>query len=130
MIKGGQESLRTGIVLEPSDCLQIKVSGTIKMGLLTGWNGPEGSSLKWIVPKFSSFPPGALIGAVVGKDGRADYFKIGTDAGLEAQRAVRLTFFINEAILADNCGEFEITVDRERLKSLTNKVTQFVEATR
>jgi hypothetical protein len=128
VIKGGQESLRTDFELGPGDCVQIRATGTIKMGLLTGWNGPEGSSLTWIIPKTSQFPPGALIGALVGKDGETDYFLVGTDAGLQARKAGRLTFFINEAILADNGGEFSITVDRQHLKSLRNKVVRFVES--
>lgn len=127
-IKGGQDSLRTEIHLKAGDCVQIKASGTIKMGLVTGWSGPEGSSLKWIVRKTSKFPAGALIGAVVGENGGADYFLVGTDAGLEARKTGRLTFFINESILADNSGRFDISVDRLHLKSLTNKVTMFIES--
>ena len=126
LIRGGQDSLRTEIKLSPGDCIQIKATGTIKMGMLTGFNGPEGSSAKWIIPKTTSFPAGALIGAIVGDDGSAEYFLVGTDAGLEAQKAGRLTFYINEAILADNSGEFTIEIDRQHFKSLTNRVTTFV----
>lgn len=127
VIKGSQESLRTDIEVKPGECVQITASGTIKMGLAVGWNGPEGADLNWIIRRTSKFPAGALIGAIVGDDGRSMFFLVGTDAGIEADRGGRLTFFINEKILADNKGEFHINIEREQLKSIRNRVSHFID---
>jgi hypothetical protein len=117
--------MTTHIKLSKGDCIQIVASGSIKMGALTGWNGPEGSNKKWILRRWTDYPAGALIGSIKAENGREQFFLVGKDSGLEAPFDGRLVFYINEKILADNSGSFDVSVERETLKSLRNKIADF-----
>lgn len=124
-VKAGQETLATSVKLKQGDCVQIVANGSIKMGALTGWNGPEGSSAGWILKRWSDYPAGALIGSVKSESGRETFFLIGKDSGLEAPFDGRLILYVNEKILADNEGSFQVRIERQTLKSLRNRIERF-----
>ena len=118
VISGDQDALFTDIELSPGDSLVITASGKIRMGGLVSWNGPEGSTSKLILRKTSGFPAGALLGAVVGEDQPRDYFLVGKSAAVEVKRSGKLVFFINEKILPDNDGHFNVSVEIHRAPAL------------
>jgi Ca2+-binding EF-hand superfamily protein len=102
----------TGITLRAGDPIMIRASGRIQFSG-NGRDVAEPDGARGRAPTAAAPLPHVDIGALIGRIGNSPPFLIGSDSGdLRAPRDGPLYLGVNDDVLRDNRGEFQVTIIR------------------
>ena len=107
-----QQWTPTGIAVRRGDWVTFSASGEVRVG---GADSPQGGPAG--VPSGALAPGGPLTsaphGALIGRVGNGEPFLIGSQNRVQMPAAGQLFLGVNDSVLPDNVGAFQVQVSRE-----------------
>ena len=107
IVDGSQRWVDTGLDVRAGDSIAVQASGTVGLSANSGDTaGPGGAARRAPAAPFPNQPAGALIARI----GDGEPMFVGDRSAITANRSGRLYLTVNDDHLADNRGQFRVSV--------------------